>query len=96
MAGIIKKTLKILLRIFCVFLLIFIILLPVSLPWTAMVLYHTFSPNPPKPEITHGEFPFELVYEIDGEIITVKDTYVNLMDLEQMRVSGNIESGNGT
>ena len=96
MAGIIKKTLKILLRILCVFLLIFIILLPVSLPWTAMVLYHTFSPNPPKPVITHGEFRFELVYDIDGEIITVKDTYVNLMDLEQMRVSGNIESGKGT
>lgn len=35
-----------------------------------------FTPNPPTPEITYGEFPFEIVYEIDGEMITISDVYV--------------------
>ena len=30
-------------------------------------LFGGFLPSPPKPEITHGEFPFRLVYEINGE-----------------------------
>ena len=30
----------------------------------------------PEPQIKEGEFPFEIVYEIDGEIITVNDVYV--------------------
>ena len=29
-----------------------------------------------KPQIKEGEFPFEIVYEIDGETITVNDIYV--------------------
>ena len=35
-----------------------------------------FEPNPPKPEITYQEFPFNLVYEIDGEIFEINDAYV--------------------
>lgn len=35
-----------------------------------------FFPNPSKPEITHGEFPFKLVYEIDGETKIVEDVLV--------------------
>lgn len=35
-----------------------------------------FTPNPPRPEITYGEFPFELVYEIDEEVVTVTDTFI--------------------
>ena len=31
---------------------------------------------PEEPKFKYGEFPFELVYEIDGEIITVNDVYV--------------------
>lgn len=31
---------------------------------------------PPTPTIKYAEFPFELTYEFDGEIITVEDTYV--------------------
>ena len=34
------------------------------------------TPNPPEPEVTYGEFPFEIVYEIDGEIFTINDVYV--------------------
>ncbi len=34
------------------------------------------QPNPPAPSVTYGEFPFEIVYELDGETITVNDVYV--------------------
>lgn len=34
------------------------------------------SPNPPAPEIKYAEFPFELIYEIDGEIVAINDLYV--------------------
>lgn len=33
-------------------------------------------PSPPKPEVEYGEFPFELVYEINGEVVEVEDTIV--------------------
>lgn len=35
-----------------------------------------FFPNPAKPEITHGEFPFRLVYEINGETKVVEDILI--------------------
>ena len=35
-----------------------------------------FRPDPPAPRETYGEFPFELTYRINDEIITVKDIYV--------------------
>lgn len=30
----------------------------------------------PKPEVTYGEFPFKLTYELNGEIKTIEDTIV--------------------
>lgn len=30
----------------------------------------------PKPEITYGEFPFKLTYELNGEIKTIEDTII--------------------
>ena len=30
----------------------------------------------PKPEVTHGEFPFQLTYEINGETKVIEDTIV--------------------
>lgn len=30
----------------------------------------------PKPEITYGEFPFKLTYELNGEIKTIEDTVI--------------------
>ena len=60
-----------------------IILLPVILifllnlfAWSGILVGGWLSPNPPKPEITYAEFPFEITYEIDGESVTVKDTYI--------------------
>lgn len=35
-----------------------------------------FTPNPPKPEIKYGEFPFSMEYEINGEQYSVEDTIV--------------------
>ena len=35
-----------------------------------------FLPNPTKPVVRYGEFPFRLVYELDGEQIIVEDTIV--------------------
>lgn len=39
-------------------------------------LFGGFLPSPPKPEITHGEFPFRLVYEINGETKVVEDVLI--------------------
>lgn len=35
-----------------------------------------FTSNPPKPEITYGEFPISIIYEVDGKIAAVEDTVV--------------------
>ena len=48
--------------------------------WSAIFFGLLFSPDPPAPEITYAEFPFEIVYEIDGEITTVNDVYVCAYD----------------
>lgn len=41
-----------------------------------MYLGIQLGPNPPKPEITYGEFPFRLVYEIDGQRKVIQDTLI--------------------
>ena len=41
-----------------------------------IVLSFSSCENVPEPQIKEGEFPFEIVYEIDGEIITVNDVYI--------------------
>lgn len=33
-------------------------------------------PNPPMPEITYGEFPFEIVYSVDGEVFQKSDVII--------------------
>jgi hypothetical protein len=35
-----------------------------------------FVPNPPRPTITHGEFPISVIVEIDGEIHVIEDTII--------------------
>ncbi len=42
-----------------------------------------------EPEIKYGEFPFSITYEIDGERITVEDTYI----CEFERVYYDVETG---
>ena len=53
-----------------------IIFAAISIPWLMLYGGIWLSPDPPKPQITSGEFPFELVYSLDGEISTVNDVFV--------------------
>lgn len=48
----------------------------ISLPWILIGLGIALSPSPPAPKITHGEFPFHLVYEVDGNKYTIDDTII--------------------
>ncbi|WP_139488119.1 hypothetical protein [Brevibacillus dissolubilis] len=45
-------------------------------PWVMIFLGISSLPNPPKPEITSGEFPFRLVYMINGETKVIEDTLI--------------------
>ena len=51
-------------KIFCVLLLI------------SIVFSISSCTSIPSPKVTKAEFPFEIVYELDGEPITVNDIYV--------------------
>lgn len=57
----------------CIISLPFIVLV---LPWALIFLDILLSPAPPKPEITYGEFPFRLEYELNGERKVVEDTLI--------------------
>ncbi len=48
----------------------------IAFPWAGMFLGIVLMPNPPKPEITYGEFPCKLVYETDGETKVIEDTVI--------------------
>ena len=48
----------------------------VFLPWAGVFAGMVSSPSPDKPQITYGEFPFKLVYEINGERHTVEDSLI--------------------
>ena len=67
---------------------ILVMLFVASFPWTMIYISGMFERNPPKPEITYAEFPFELVYEINGETIT-------LMDLDGMKAREKLGNGKG-
>lgn len=56
----------------CALLLGTYIFVPWAVPWMNYILIE----NPDKPTITYGEFPFEIVYEINGEIYEIKDTII--------------------
>lgn len=44
-----------------------------AVPWLISI---QSEPNPPHPEITYGEFPFRLEYEINGERKVIQDTII--------------------
>ncbi|MFA8307240.1 YdgA family protein, partial [Paenibacillus alvei] len=48
----------------------------VALPWILIYVGLQLQPDPPRPEITYGEFPFKLVYEINGERKVIQDTVI--------------------
>ena len=51
-----------------------------GLAFYKFVIQDLSTPNPPKPNITYGEFPFSLVYELNGEEKVVEDTLIGEYD----------------
>lgn len=49
-------------------------------PWLMIFLGTSLLPNPPTPEITYGEFPFRLEYEINGQRMVIQDTLIFELD----------------
>lgn len=47
-----------------------------SWPWIMIFAGIWLSPDPLEPQIQYGEFPFEIVYQLDGELYTVSDVFV--------------------
>ncbi len=47
-----------------------------ALPWILVGVGVWLSPDPPEPKIRFGEFPFEIVYKLDGELHTINDVLV--------------------
>ena len=45
-------------------------------PWFIIWLVLVILPNPPKPAIRYGEFPFRLTYELNGETKTIEDVAI--------------------
>ncbi len=70
----IKKIIKKVILILTILLVSIAIL--VTLPFTIIYLDGFFIERPPKPEIKYGEFPFELVYTVEGETIVVEDVVI--------------------
>ncbi|TPG69643.1 hypothetical protein EEL31_14850 [Brevibacillus laterosporus] len=45
-------------------------------PWVMIFLGSSLLPNPPRPEVAYGEFPFRLEYEINGQRMVIQDTLI--------------------
>lgn len=48
----------------------------IAWPWLAILIGIQLESNPPRPEVTYGEFPFRLEYEINGQRKVVQDTLI--------------------
>jgi len=48
----------------------------ISIPWILIFIGMYLQPNPPSPDVTYGEFPFKLVFEVRGERKEVLDTLI--------------------
>jgi hypothetical protein len=57
-------------------LLILAIIAYITLPWLLIFIGINIGPNPSLPEKTHGEFPFRLEYEVNGQRKVIKDTLI--------------------
>ena len=64
--------------LFAVLVIIVIITLLVAVGFLIVIsgAFSIFMPHPPKPDITYGEFPFSITYELDGETKVIEDTVV--------------------
>ena len=71
--SLIKKIIKVIIILIIGF--IVICALP-YLYFIGVILYSMFIDVPTKPNVKHGEFPFELIYEYKGEQYALNDTIV--------------------
>ena len=60
--------------------LIIIITLLIAAPFLGLSAYKNYMLSswklPPEPQITYGEFPFEITYKIGGQSFSCKDVYI--------------------
>ena len=76
-------------KIFIVIIIIVvIILLCATLPWLVLWCGLYLSPNPSEPIIKYEEFPFELVYELNGDKKYISDVLV--CEYEGIGISENV------
>jgi hypothetical protein len=45
-------------------------------PWGGLLMGIMLGPSQPAPKNTYGEFPFRIVYEVDGERFVIEDTLI--------------------
>lgn len=72
--GILNSPILIGIKVMALTLLSIIVLF--SLPWIFIYVGIQISPNPPIPEITYGEFPFRLEYELEGKRVVIEDILI--------------------
>lgn len=58
-----------------IIIIVVIILLCATLPWLVLWCGLYLSPNPSEPIIKYEEFPFELVYELNGDKKYISDDF---------------------
>ena len=67
---------KKLLLILCIFSVVILILFALFFVFVVSGAFAIFMSNPPVPQITYGEFPFTIVYEVAGETIEYNDVVI--------------------
>lgn len=64
-------------KLFIIILLVVLTILGfLTLPWALIFVGIQTLPDPPRPEITYGEFPFRLEYKINGQLKVIEDTVI--------------------
>lgn len=65
-------------KIFCILSVstILVLLLTCVLPWGSILIGTMLLEEPAKPQIVQGEFPFTLIYKINGEKKVIEDTLI--------------------
>lgn len=59
--------------------------------WLLIFVAMLIMPNPAEPEITYGEFPFSITYEVDGEVKVYEDAIIcEYEGIENLGTAGKI------
>ncbi|USB32453.1 hypothetical protein [Paenibacillus sp. YPG26] len=56
--------------------LVLALIIYVGWPWISLFAGIHSLPNPTRPSITYGEFPFQLEYELDGKRMIIEDILI--------------------